>query len=200
VNDIRLATIDDAGAIAAIYGHAVTSSATSFEVSPPSAPEMSVRIAATLTFTPWLVCTSDSAVLGYAYASKHRDRAAYQWSVEVSAYVRPDAHRRGIGTGLYTSLLALLRLQEFRNAYAGITLPNPASVALHTRLGFARIGVFEKIGFKAGEWHDVLWMHRDIASKNDSPDPPIQLPLLIDHPDYSRALGEGLPLLQRSAV
>jgi L-amino acid N-acyltransferase YncA len=195
VTEIRLTTTGDAAAIAAVYEQAVTNSAISFEVVPPSPDEMSARISTTLAFTPWLVCASGSHVLGYAYASKHRDRAAYQWSVEVSAYVRADHHGRGVGAALYTSLLAVLRLQGFRNAYAGITLPNPASVALHSKLGFARVGVFEKVGFKAGAWHDVLWLHREIAPRDGNPEAPTALPALLGHPDCRAAITQGLPLI-----
>ena len=196
MTEIRLATRADAAAIAAIYAPAVVDSAISFELVPPAADEMYARVSAALAFTPWLVCLSGADVLGYAYASRHRERAAYQWSVEVSAYVRTDCHRRGIGAALYTSLLAVLRLQGFRNAYAGITLPNPASVALHAKLGFTRIGVFEKIGFKAGAWHDVLWLHREIAPRDSSPEPPRPITAVLGDEDYRAALREGERMVQ----
>lgn len=120
VPEIRLATPDDAAAVAAIYAPTVTDSAISFESVPPSAEEMRGRISTTLSFTPWLVCVSASDVIAYAYASKHRNRTAYQWSVEVSAYVGTEHRGRRIGAALYTSLFDILRLQGFRNAYAGI--------------------------------------------------------------------------------
>src|SRR5690606_30498449 len=133
-------------------------------------------------------------------ATKHRERAAYQWSVEVSAYVRDGCRGSGIGAALYTSLFELLRLQGFCNAYAGITLPNPASVALHSRLGFTTIGVFGKIGFKAGAWHDVLWMHREVAPRDADPEAPTPLPVLLERVDCGPALEKGLSLLRgRSA-
>ena len=197
---IRLATPDDAAAVARIYAPVVTDSAISFESVPPSADEMRSRISSTLAFTPWLVCVSDADVMAYAYASKHRDRTAYQWSVEVSAYVAARHRGRRLATALYTSLFAVLRLQGFRNAYAGITLPNPASVALHSRLGFTRVGTFEKIGFKAGAWHDVLWLHREIAPRDADPQPPVPLPLVIDHPDYHGALVSGTSLIAGTPI
>lgn len=200
MTDIRLATPADAAAVAAIYAPSVTDTATSFELVPPSTEEMAARIASTLTRTPWLVFASGQDVLGYAYASKHRDRPAYQWSVEVSAYVRADCQGRHIGAALYTSLMAVLRVQGFQNAYAGITLPNPGSVALHTKLGFRHLGVFEKIGFKNGEWHDVLWMHAEIAPKMSCPQPPQPLPLVLKQPAYVAALAEGIAQSSRSAV
>ncbi len=193
--EIRLATPEDAAAVATIYAPAVTDSAISFESVPPSADEMRGRISSTLALTPWLVCASGEEVIAYAYASKHRDRTAYQWSVEVSAYVGVRHRGRRLATALYTSLFAILRLQGFRNAYAGITLPNPASVALHARMGFSPIGTFEQIGFKAGVWHDVLWLHREIAPRDDHPPPPTPLPLMTDHPDSLAALVAGVSLI-----
>jgi L-amino acid N-acyltransferase YncA len=123
---IRLALSTDSGVIADIYSPAVTDNATSFEATPPDASEIAHRIESLRPLYPWLVCEEDGTLLGYAYASRHRERAGYLWSVEVSAYVHPAAQRRLIGKALYTSLFSILALQGFRNAYAGITLPNPA--------------------------------------------------------------------------
>ena len=106
---------------------------------------------------PWLVFESSGAVLGYAYASTHRARKAYQWCVEVSVYVAAAARHRGIGRALYSALFDLLRRQGMVNAYAGITLPNAASVGLHESFGFRPIGVYPRNGFKFGKWHDVGW-------------------------------------------
>jgi len=123
--------------MADIYRPVVADTAISFEFEPPDAAEMERRRAAALAFAPWLVF-DDGGVLGYAYASRHRERAAYQWCVDVSVYVAQRHQRRGIGRGLYTSLLALLRLQRFYAAHAGVTLPNEASVRLHESFGFRR--------------------------------------------------------------
>jgi L-amino acid N-acyltransferase YncA len=116
---IRLATIADGPALAAIYAPAVLAHATSFELEAPDGAEMARRVETLTTRTPWLVCEFRSAVVGYAYASPHRDRWAYQWSVEVSAYVGAAAQRSGVARALYTSLFAVLVMQGFRNAYAG---------------------------------------------------------------------------------
>lgn len=173
---IRLATPADGERIAAIYAPNVTDRATSFELVPPDPAEMNRRVAAVLARTPWLVAEDDEGrVQGYAYASPHRDRHAYQWSVEVSAYVDEKQHRGGQGRALYTALLRILVAQGFVNAYAGITLPNPASVGFHEAMGFARIGVYEGIGYKFGRWHDVVWMHRPLAPR--LPDMPSPRPL-----------------------
>ena len=106
---------------------------------------------------------------GYAYASRHRDRAAYQWSIDVSVYVRADAHRRGIGRALYAALLRIVVAQGFYNAYAGITLPNPASVGLHESFGFRPVGMYRRVGHKLGAWHDVGWWALDLQPRPASP-------------------------------
>ncbi|MGH7576747.1 MAG: GNAT family N-acetyltransferase [Longimicrobiales bacterium] len=118
---------------------------------------------------------ADETVLGYAYATPYRTRVAYRWSTEVSVYVAQAAQRRGVGRRLYNALFALLRAQNYHIAYAGITVPNAASVTLHEALGFERIGVFPDAGFKLGAWHDVLWMHRELAPAVSDPREPLPL-------------------------
>lgn len=173
---IRLARAADAAVVADIYRPFVTESVISFELVPPDAAEVGRRIDAVLQRTPWLVWEQNGSVLGYAYATKHRDRAAYQWSVEVSAYVRPEARRGGIARELYRRLFAVLAAQGFYSAYAGITLPNPASVAFHTAAGFTPVGVFHHIGFKNGSWHDVGWYERALNQHTPPDAAPIPLP------------------------
>ena len=155
---IRRVEIGDASAVRDIYLPFVSDSATSFEVVPPTVSEMEERIKSLWTQYPWLVFEADGRVLGYAYATSHRTRRAYQWCVEVSVYVHTSAHHRGVGRALYMALFEILRRQGYVTAYAGITLPNSASVALHESLGFTPIGVFERAGFKLAKWHDVLWL------------------------------------------
>ncbi|HET7458441.1 MAG TPA: arsinothricin resistance N-acetyltransferase ArsN1 family B [Gemmatimonadaceae bacterium] len=192
---IRLATADDGPALAAIYAPSVTARVTSFEVDAPDGAEMARRVERIMARTPWLVCAHDGAVVGYAYASAHRDRAAYQWSVDVSAYVRDDVHRAGVARSLYTSLFALLVVQGFRNAYAGITLPNAASVGLHEALGFTPVGVYRGVGYKFGAWHDVMWLERVIAPR--IADPPAPTPLSdVPRDALDAALRTGLSLLR----
>ena len=166
---IRAATAADAGAIAGIYRPYVTDSAVSFELEPPDAAEVVKRIEAVTRQLPWLVCDVGGEVAGYAYASKHRDRAAYQWSVEVSAYTHPAHRRSGVARVLYGQLFRVLRLQGFYNAYAGITLPNEASEGFHHALGFELVGVYRRIGFKHGVWHDVAWYALDLQD-HDAPE------------------------------
>src|SRR5215467_2331771 len=137
---IRVAGDDDAAAIASIYAPFVELDATSFETEPPRPDQMRQRIRDTIESYPWLVCDIDGAVAGYAYATRHRTRSAYRWCVETSVYVHPEFRRSGVARGLYTSLVAILAAQNYVNAYAGITLPNARSVALHEALGFLPVG------------------------------------------------------------
>ena len=147
---------------------------------------MADRVHSTLETHPWLVCTHDDRVLGYAYATRHRARHAYQWSTEVSVYVDAAAHRRGVARLLYESLFDVLRRQGFANVYAGITLPNAASVAFHHALGFEPIGTYRRVGYKNGNWHDVVWLGLRLESAPSSaPAPPIPFPELTDDVDWS---------------
>ncbi|WP_435153487.1 arsinothricin resistance N-acetyltransferase ArsN1 family B [Haladaptatus sp. DFWS20] len=172
---IRLAETDDAAQIAAIYAPVVRETIISFETDPPDDAEMTNRIRKTLPTYPWLVCEHDDSILGYAYAGAHRTRDAYQWSVDVSVYVHAEHRRSGIGRGLYESLFALLEKQGYYNAYAGIALPNAASVGLHESLGFEQVGVYEDVGYKNGAWHDVGWWQRQLHPSEDEPNPPSPL-------------------------
>jgi L-amino acid N-acyltransferase YncA len=169
---LRLALPADGARIAEIYAPAVTKRTASFELVPPDGMEMARRISAVTARTPWLVLEENGRVLGYAYASPHRDRPAYQWSVEVSAYIDAAAHRAGHAKTLYTALLDILTAQGFANAYAAITLPNPASVGFHQAMGFEEIGIYRGIGYKFGSWHDVIWLYRPLAPKLPDMSPP----------------------------
>jgi L-amino acid N-acyltransferase YncA len=154
---MRTATDADAPALLAIYRSYVEDTATSFETTVPSVEEFAARITKAVDHWAWLVAEAEGECVGYAYASSHRERAAYRWSVETSAYVLQSHHRQGIGRALYTRLLEELRNRGFCNAYAGITLPNAASIAVHRSVGFEPIGVFRAVGRKFGAWHDVAW-------------------------------------------
>lgn len=158
---IRSARPEDAAAIQAIYAPYVATSAVSFELEVPTVAEMAERVAHYQATHPWLVCVRDGQVVGYAYASAHRARLAYQWSTEVSVYVA-DAHQRaGVARTLYEALFARLRAQGYTCALAGITQPNPKSVSFHAALGFQEIARYRNIGFKFGQWWDTVWMQLD---------------------------------------
>lgn len=171
--NIRVATRSDAFQIQGIYAPMVEHTAISFELEPPSVAEMEQRIESTLFGYPYLVAEVDSRVVGYAYASQHRAREAYQWSVDVTVYVAPHAHRKGVGRALYDRLLPTLQTQGFHTAYAGIALPNEGSVGLHKALGFEHIGVYQEVGFKHGKWHDVGYWRRVL---NEATPPGIVIP------------------------
>ncbi|MCY3710930.1 MAG: GNAT family N-acetyltransferase [Caldilineaceae bacterium] len=188
---VRLAGPQDAAGIRAIYAPVVRETPISFEVLPPSEEEMAARVAKTLARFPWLVCTARGRVLGYAYAGGHSERAAYQWSVNVSVYVHARCRRLGVGQALYDTLFAILRLQGFVRAYAGITLPNEASVGFHESFGFRAAGTFEQVGYKMGAWHDVGYWQRTIQPGNGSPAPPRPLPILLNDRNLHEALTAG---------
>ena len=159
---IRFAAVDDAPSVAAIYRPVVEETTISFEETAPDAAEMSQRIASITESYPWLVACERDGVLGYAYAARHHERAGYRFSVNVSVYVAQEARGRSIGSMLYTRLFDVLRAGGFHRAFAAITLPNDASVALHRRFGFREVGVYHEVGYKFGRWLDVMWAERAI--------------------------------------
>jgi L-amino acid N-acyltransferase YncA len=140
----------------------------SFEAEPPSVADMAERIR---TAHAWLVAERDDEVVGYAYATAHRARAAYRWTAEVSAYVDPRAQRTGVGRALYAELFERLRAAGFRLLVAGVTLPNEASVRLHEAMGFGPVGVYRGVGWKAGAWWDVGWWQLDLGEPGGDPPP-----------------------------
>jgi phosphinothricin acetyltransferase len=159
---IRSATAEDAAAIAAIYGVHVRDSYATFETEPPDAAEFARRISSR-PLLPWLVAEEDAAVLGFAFSSRHRARAAYRWSADVSVYLALDTRRRGIGRALYEQLLPAVASLGYVSAFAGIALPNEASVGLHQALGFSPVGIYRDVGFKLGQWRDVGWYQRRLV-------------------------------------
>ncbi|MGW9402883.1 N-acetyltransferase family protein [Arthrobacter sp. NPDC055585] len=161
---IRNAAASDAAACAALYAPYVRDTAVSFETEPPAAEEMARRIAAAQIRHAWLVAEHDGVVAGYAYAGTWRSRAAYSRTAETSIYLARSATGSGLGSALYTALLERLAHRGFRSAVAGMTLPNPASEALHSALGFEPVGVFRRVGWKHGAWHDVSWMQLDLPA------------------------------------
>ena len=162
---VRPASEADVPALLAIYRPYVERTAISFETSVPSLEEFARRIRTATVGWAWLVAELDGECVGYAHGSAHRERAAYRWSVETSAYVREGWQRRGIGRRLYAELLEALAKKGFCNAYAGMTLPNAGSEALHRSVGFEPIGVFRRIGWKFDRWHDVKWMQRTLREQ-----------------------------------
>ncbi|MGB7443877.1 MAG: arsinothricin resistance N-acetyltransferase ArsN1 family B [Coleofasciculaceae cyanobacterium] len=193
---IRLVQASDAEQMLAIYAPFIKESSTTFELEVPTIEQLQQRIGTISEHAPWLVCEIEGEILGYAYASKHRQRAAYQWSVESSVYVGAKLRRKGVGKALYSSLFQLLQLQGFYNVYAGITLPNLASVALHENLGFSHIGTYELVGYKLGKWHDVGWWQLSLQSERSVPVSPLSLGKVQNSSQWQIALSSGLSWLR----
>ena len=160
---IRKAVEQDGAALAAIYEPYVSDTVISFEAVPPTSEEFGERIAKCLPTYPWLIAEVHGQIAGYAYAGSHSGRAAYDWSADISVYLAPAYHRQGIGRTLYEALIALLRYQGYHALFSGITLPNEASIAIHSAIGMREVGVYREVGFKFSQWHDVLWMGMTIS-------------------------------------
>ena len=158
--DIRQIIMSDAPAVQAIYAPYVTDSIISFEEVPPDIMEVERRIAAILQKYPYLVAEEDGRVVGYAYASEHRARSAYRTSIDVTVYVAPGAQRSGVARCLYSRLLPAASSLGYHAAFAGIALPNDASVGLHEAMGFEPVGIYREVGRKFDAWHDVGWWQR----------------------------------------
>jgi L-amino acid N-acyltransferase YncA len=169
---VRSATTADASACAAIYASYVSDTAITFEAVPPGPAEMAERIAAALQTHAWVVLEDDGRVVGYAYAGPFKSRAAYRWSCEVSVYLEIGRRRTGAGRMLYDALFSRLVERGFRTVVAGMTLPNDASLGLHAAMGFEPVGVYRRIGWKHGAWHDVAWTQRSLVFDED--------PLVLD--------------------
>jgi L-amino acid N-acyltransferase YncA len=190
---IRMAAARDGEQIAEIYAPAVTGTVISFEMEPPGAAEMARRVTDALVVYPWLVAERGGEVIGYARGGQYKDRAAYQWSVETSVYIRTTAHRTGVGRALYGVLFDLLVMQGFFMAYAGVTLPNPGSVGLHESQGYTPVGVYRAAGYKFGAWHDVGWWQRPLRPLVLEPPAPRAITALVGTPVFERVMRGGRP-------
>ena len=176
----RLVRPDDSTEISRIYAPFVEDTYVSFEEVAPNPTVIEEHILELSGRYPWLVAEFEECVLGYAYASPHRNRACYRWSVDTSIYLDERIRGQGIGKQLYRTLLDIVERQGFYNAYGGITLPNPASLALHESRGFTRVGVYNKVGYKLGCWHSVQWLELSLRDHTTSVTEPIVLSELPD--------------------
>jgi len=172
---IRMATLQDAEKILAIYAPYVENTAVSFEYEVPSLHAFEQRMEGIMAFYPYLVWEEEGEILGYAYAHRHQERKAYQWNAELSIYLHPDATRRGLGSKLCLALLNLLRLQGVKTAYSCVTLPNAASEALHAKMGFSPAGVWQNAGYKFGLWRNVGWFQKELAPYEENPKDPVSI-------------------------
>ncbi len=168
-NGIRTVDIDDSADILRIYSHYILNTAYTFEVDVPTISQFTKRVAEISREYPFIVYVKDGKTVGYAYASKHKERAAYCYDVDVSVYLDTEYLGAGIGTKLYDMLIEMLKKQGFYNAYAGITVPNERSVELHKKYGFEDIGVFKKTGYKFNKWYGVQWMGKALQDYGAQP-------------------------------
>lgn len=160
----------DCSALLNIYRQYIDTAVT-FEYLLPSENEFSQRMKTIGADYPYLVCEQAGEIVGYAYAHRHMERAAYQWNAELSVYLDEKKTSRGIGKQLYQLLFDILRLQNVKMVYACVALPNPRSEALHESLGFSRVGTYRQAGYKNGMWHDICWFEKQIASHSEEPLP-----------------------------
>jgi len=188
---IRFAGPDDAAGILAIYAPYCDSTCVSFEIVAPTVEQMQQRIHHVTVGYPWLIGEIDGKIAGYVYASRHRERAAYRWSVDVAVYIAAQQLRRGLGRILYSALFSILREQGYFKAFAGISLPNTASVGLHERMGFRQAAVFPGVGFKFGRWLDVGWWQLDLQPERPDPADPLPISSIRDSPAVATALAEA---------
>ncbi|HET9094513.1 MAG TPA: GNAT family N-acetyltransferase [Solirubrobacteraceae bacterium] len=180
---IRHATPEDAAGCLEIYAPFADATAVSFEARAPTPEAFAQRIVRVSRTHAFLVAEHDGSVTGFAYAGVHRERDAYRWACEVSVYLAAQARGRGLGRALYGTLLDLLERQGYRVALAGVSLPNEASERLHRSLGFEPVGVYRRIGWKAGAWRDVMWLSRPLGAggEDDGPPPPPSSPARLSH-------------------
>ena len=168
---IRRAAAEDAAALLEIYQPYITDTVITFEYEVPAAEEFAARITDTLADFPYLVCERDGKTVGYAYAHHIRERAAYDWAVELSIYLAPAAQGQGVGTVLYRCLIDLLEMQHVRVLYGCDTRSRVKSRRLHEKLGFALTGVWHGSGWKFARWHDVGWFEKRLGG--DGPAQPV---------------------------
>lgn len=154
---IRSATPDDAQALCAIYNHYVLNTLITFEEQAVTHDAMGERIAQISASCPWLVMQEQGTLIGFAYASPWKNRSAYRFCLESTLYLAQEATGRGAGRQLYEALLAALRAKAIHSVIAGIALPNPASVALHQKMGFEQVAHFKQLGWKFEQWIDVAY-------------------------------------------
>ncbi|WP_170154570.1 GNAT family N-acetyltransferase [Mangrovibacterium diazotrophicum] len=172
---IRMASLGDAEAILNIYRPFITDTVVTFEEIVPTVDEFRERMKSILTESPYLVCEVDGEIAGYAYASAYRSRASYRWNREVTVYLRPEYRGMNMGTALYSALIPILKAQNYTNLLAVVTLPNEGSKRLHERMGFKACGVFNQVGYKKQQWHQVGWWELALIDKETQPLEPILL-------------------------
>lgn len=178
----------DAASCLKVYEPYVFHTPITFDYKVPELNEFQSKILDTIYEYPWLVCLKNDQIEGYAYASRHRYKTAYQWSAESTIYITESLQGKGIGSILYETLLSILKIQGFFNVYAGVTVPNKKSELLHSKMGFEEIGIFNKIGFKSGAWHDVKWFQKTLQEYIINPPLPFKFEELKHSIDFQTIL------------
>ncbi len=189
---LRAANENDAADMLVIYAPYVLQTTVSSEYTPPTLDEFKERMRSFQEKLPWLLCEIEGEIVGYGYASPHRTRAAYQWSVETSIYVAEGWHRHGIANAIYSALSELLTIQGYYNIYVGITSPNERSMKFHKAMGFIISGAYQESMYKFGQWRDVLWMGKSLRPHEDEPQPTVPFPEIADTPVTSRVLRQAV--------
>ena len=175
---IRLAKTTDAPDVSDLYAEIVQETAISFESRSPSHEQAAIWMISTMKRHPWLIADIEGKFAGFAYAGDHGRHPAYRWTCDTSVFVHPDHRGKGVGEALYRELIHYMVRLGFASALASITLPNPASIRLHEKLGFNSVGIMEKVGYKLGSWHDVGWWRLTLQDLGDPPPEPLILPYL----------------------
>lgn len=192
---IRMACESDAENLWEIYKPYVMNTYVTFETEIPALSVFRSRMEEILQTLPWLVCEYGKRIAGYAYATDHRSRKAYQWTKELSVYIHNDFKRKGIATALYTSLLQLLKIQGVKNCLAGIALPNVASIRFHEKLGFRKVGVYHRIGYKLDDYRDVGWWELFVGQENEAPGGILPVNSIQGSDEFNLAISMGLEYL-----
>ena len=195
-NRIRLAVENDSESLLNIYSEFIRNTSVTFETVVPSVLEFNKRVRGVIENFPWLVCEINGENVGYAYASKHRERAAYQWSVDVTIYINPQYHRKHIATALYTALIEILKIQGYYSAYAGVSLPNLKSEGFHESFGFKSVGVFHNVGYKFDEWRDVKWYELTISEYPKNPAKTITINEIKDTEEFLNIINKAIQIIK----
>ncbi|WP_315078362.1 GNAT family N-acetyltransferase [uncultured Clostridium sp.] len=172
---IRFVKETDAAEILEIYEPYIKKTAITFECETPSLDEFRNRIKEISSYYPYIVCVLDGKIIGYAYAHRQMERAAYQWNAELSVYIYKTCLRCGVGKALYSALIEILQMQNVHNVYGGVTYPNENSERLHKHFGFKKLDIYHNTGYKCGAWHDVAWFEKNIGDYDLDPNPFISI-------------------------
>ena len=193
---VRLITLNDCEAALDVYRPYVEKTAFTFEYVPPTGEQFREKIKKITAQYPWLVCEYNGKLVGYAYGSTHRDRTAYQWSPESTIYIAEDFHGLGIARILYEALFEMLKLQGFYNVYAGVLVTNENSCKFHVAMGFYEVGLFKRVGYKLGQWHDNMWYQLHLGEHIAEPPTPKVVGMFINTAEFKNILDKANEQIQ----